>query len=127
MEANSTKQELMNSLRVFKSRRDDLLHEDTVAFDHHLERFIEFWRSNPIIEQILAPFRREFDGDVDSWWNTACEDDGKLTFPSDQDQEFILRYHIIEKVAKEPNLLVQFGVARNQHKENDWVTLFRSL
>ena len=36
------KEEVLNSLRKFKSRRDDLLHEDVSTFNHHFERFLEY-------------------------------------------------------------------------------------
>ena len=36
------KDEVANSLRTFRNRRDALLHEDVAMFDHHFERFLEF-------------------------------------------------------------------------------------
>lgn len=60
MQAELSKEELMYSVRVFKTRRDDLLHEDAAAFDHHLERFIEFCRTNPLVQRVLSPIEGRF-------------------------------------------------------------------
>lgn len=117
----------MNSVRLFKTRRDDLLHEDTAAFDHHLERFIEFCRTNPLVQHVLIPLQGKFDIDVDAWWSTTCEYDSKLTFPSETHEEFILRYHIIAKSANDTNLIFRFGVVHDQHKHDDSINFFRTL
>ena len=126
-QANWSKEEIANFLRVFKIRRDDLLHEDTSAFNHHLERFIEFCRTNPLVQQVLAPIEGKFELDVEGWWSAACEYDGKLSFPSDPEEELILRYRIIERAALDPGLIYRFGMAREQRKEDDWITVFRTL
>jgi hypothetical protein len=124
---NLSKDEITKSLRIFKTRRDDLLHEDAATFDHHLERFIEFCRTNPLVQQVLAPLEEKFTVDADAWWGTACEYDVKLNFPPDPDEELILRYHIVEKASLDTNLIFNFGVVRDQSKEDDWINLFRTL
>lgn len=126
-QTNWSKDEIANFLRIFKNRRDDLLHEDTAAFNHHIERFIEFSRTNPLVQRVLAPFESKFELNVDAWWSTACEYDGKLTFPPDPDEELILRYHVIEMVVRDPDIVFQFGAAREQRKEDDCITIFRTL
>lgn len=124
---NLPKEEITNGLRVFKTRRDDLLHEDVATFDHHLDRFVEFCRTNSLVQRVLAPLEEKFRIDADAWWSAACEYDAKLTFPSDPSEELILRYHLIEKAAANTNLIFNFGAVRNQSKEADWINLFRTL
>jgi hypothetical protein len=117
----------MNSVRIFKTRRDDLLHEDTDTFDHHLERFIEFCRTNPLVQRVLTPLESKFSIDAEGWWNAACKHEGKITFPSDPDEELILRFHILEQAASNENLVFRFGVAQGQRKRDDWIAFFRTL
>jgi hypothetical protein len=117
----------MNSMRIFKTRRDDLLHEDTDTFDHHFERFIEFCRQNPLVQRVLAPLESKFSVDAEAWWNAVCKHEGKVTFPSDPDEEIILRYHILEQAASNENLVFRFSVAQGQRKRDDWISFFRTL
>ena len=67
------KEEIVDSLKVFKQRRDYLLHEDVAAFDHYCERFVEFCDSNPLVQRILAPLEKKFETDVDAWWVGATD------------------------------------------------------
>jgi hypothetical protein len=127
MQSKLTKDQLTNYLRLFKNRRDDLLHEDVSAFDHHLERFIEFCRTNPLVRQVLAPIESRVDVQLESWWTEALKRDAKLRFPNDPDDELMLRYRIIESLSDDPRRLFRFGIARGQHKSDDQVGLFRSL
>lgn len=116
MQTNLSKEDVMNSVRVFKTRRDDLLHEDTDTFDHHLERFVEFCRQNPLVQRVLAPLQSKFSIDAEEWWNIACQREGKIAFPSDLDEELVLRYHILEQAASNENLVFRFGIAQGQRK-----------
>lgn len=127
MAANFSGDEITNYLRVFKSRRDDLLHEDPDMFDHHLERFIEFCRSNPLVQQVLAPLEAKHNPDAGAWLEAASEHYAKIAFPSDHDEEFVLRYRILEKAAEEENVVLGFGAAHGQHKHNDWINYFRTI
>jgi hypothetical protein len=42
VELTLTREQVANSLRLFKTRRDSLLHDDVATFEHQLERFLEF-------------------------------------------------------------------------------------
>jgi hypothetical protein len=122
-----SKEEITTSLRIFKTRRDDLLHEDPDTFDHHLDRFVEFCRTNSLVQQAIAPLEGKYNPDASAWLEAVNEYDAKLTFPSDHDEEFVLRYRIIEKAAAEPNIVPSFGAAHEQYKQNDWINYFRAI
>lgn len=124
---HSTKDEIVNSLRVFKNRRDSLLHEDVATFDHHLERFLEFCDADPLARSVLAPLETKSTIDVSQWWSGATQHEPKLSFPSDPDEELALRYRLIQSVRSDPNLIFQLGIAHGQNKEDEWIELFRTL
>lgn len=124
---NFSKDEITDSLRVFKTRRDDALHEDPDTFDHHLERFAQFCRQSRLVQQVIVPMESEHNPDVEAWLEASTEYNSKLTFPSDQDEEFVLRYRVILKAADDPHLVINFGAARGQHKQNDWINYFRTI
>ncbi len=127
MTADLSKDEVMNALRNFKSRRDDLLHEDADTFEHHLQRFIDFCRQNVVVQKVLAPLAGKFNPDVDTWLETTNQYNAKVSFPSDPDEEFILRYRITERAAHDEHLVISFGAARGQHKHDDWINYFRTI
>lgn len=127
MQPELSKEEIMKHIRVFKTRRDDMLHEDADTFEYHLERFVEFCRTNPLVQRVLAPLDAKIEVNADAWWNAALEYNSKITFPLDPDEEFILRYHIIEKAAADTDILFRFGVVRDHSKEEGWINLFRTL
>ena len=61
------KNEIVNSLRIFKNRRDDLLHEDSASFEHHLDRFVEFCLKDPLINKIMQPISTKYETDIEFW------------------------------------------------------------
>jgi hypothetical protein len=127
MPSDFSTEETTNYLRVFKTRRDDLLHEDADTFDHHLERFIEFCQMNPLVQRVLVPLQTVHSPDVDAWLQAAMEQDSKLVFPADSDEELILRFRVIERAAMDSNVVLNFGIQRGHHKENDWINYFRTI
>lgn len=127
MTTELSKQEVVNALRVFTTRRDNLLHEDEATFNHHLERFIEVCRTNTLVQQVLAPLEAKFDLDVDAWLQAASEHEAKLSFPADPDEELVLRFRVLEKAAEDEDLIFRFGIARGAHKSAEWISLFLSL
>ena len=127
MASDFSTEEVTNYLRVFKTRRDDLLHEDADTFDHHLERFIDFCQMNPLVQRVLAPLQTVHNPDVDAWLQAAMEQDSKLVFPADSDEELILRFRVIERAAMDSNIVLNFGIQRGHHKENDWINYFRTI
>ena len=53
-----TTDEVTTLLRLFKARRDSMLHEDAHTFYYHFQRFVEFCQGNPLVQSILAPPQR---------------------------------------------------------------------
>jgi len=124
------KDELANNLRNFKSRRDNILHEDASTFDHHLERFLETCRTNTLVQQVLEPAVEKSTVDGDEWWQHVIQENpnGRLIFPSDPDDELALRYKVLEIVARDPSRsLFSFGIAQGKSKIDDCVDVFRGL
>ncbi len=127
MEQKLSKDEVVDALRVFKTRRDNLLHEEEATFDHHLQRFIEVCRTSALIQSVLAPIEANFDLDVDAWLMAVQERNSKLSFPTDPGQELLLRYRVMEKAADDGNVILRFGIARGSRKRDEWISLFLSL
>jgi hypothetical protein len=127
MEVNLSEEEVNRSLRQFKNRRDDLLHEDVAAFKHHLERFIEHCRDDALVQSILAPLEEEFEPDVEAWWETFYEKRGEIQLPSNIDEELVLRLGIMESALEDRQKVFRFGSMKGQRKEGERTELFRSL
>jgi len=121
------KKEIVNSLRIFKSRRDDLLHEDSATFDHHLDRFVEFCQKDPLIQKIMQPISARYDLNVDSWMADTEKSEGKINFPDDSDEELFLRFKIIKKAAGDFNYIFKLGYVLGGEKRDDWIEVFRSV
>lgn len=126
---NLSKENLAHSLRLFKNRRDDLLHEDVDAFEHHLERFLEACRSDSLIKKVLDPLLSAIEVNVDEWWEKSTNryDERKISFPTDQNEELVLRYRILEQVQANDSLLYQFGRAVGKSKLSDATEMFRTI
>jgi hypothetical protein len=121
-----SRDEIADSLRQFKTRRDNLLHEDVATFDHHLERFLEFCERDPLAQTVLGAVKGK-GGDVDAWWAAATQHDPQTSFPSDADGELDLQYGLLRSAAQEPNHVFQLGIAHRQQKRDGWVDFFRTL
>lgn len=121
-----TKDEIVNSLRVFKSRRDTLLHEDIAAFDHHLERFLEFCGTDPLTRSVLDPLETKSVTDPNEWWAAATCHPPKLLFPSDPEDELALRYRLMKSAQTDPRLIFFLAIA-HQDKSEGSQDLFRTL
>lgn len=124
---NLSKDQITNSLRLFVARRDDLLHEDEAAFEHHLERFVEFCQNDDLVQSVIKPLQTNITVDVDEWWAKVNSDSDRLWFPSDPDSEFLLRYEILLSAINNPRLIFQFGMAMGKRKRDEWVEIFRTL
>ncbi len=121
------KNEIVNSLRIFKNRRDDLLHEDSASFEHHLDRFVEFCLKDPLVNKIMEPISTKYESDIDSWMKEVDERDGKIKFPDDPEEELIFRFHILEKAANDVNYVFRLGFALGGEKRDGWIDVFRSV
>jgi hypothetical protein len=121
------KEEIVNSLRTFKTRRDNLLHEDVETFDHHLGRFLEYCNDDPLAQSVLEPLETKCIVDPNEWWAAATEFPPKLAFPPDRDDELALRYQLIKSAQKEPNHIISLGIVHEKGKTDGQIELFRSL
>jgi hypothetical protein len=122
-----TKDDVVNSLRTFKSRRDDALHEDVATFDHHFERFVQFCDSDPLAQSVLASLPQPT-VELQDWWAAATAyREPKLSFPPNSDQELALRLELIRSALTNSNHIFQLGYAHDQMKTQDAVEVFRTL
>lgn len=117
--------EVANTLRTFKARRDSALHEDADVFHYHLQRFTEFCRGNMLIQSILTPVRANFSFDAGTWWKGLGENG--LNTPSDPDEEFALFSAVVESAAEDARRIHQLGIAMHRFKHDEMVEQFRSL
>ena len=124
---NLSKDQVTESLRMFVTRRDDLLHEDEAAFDHHLRRFIEFCQNDPLVISIIHPLEESISVDVDDWWSHIDYGIDDLQFPSEPDKELLLRYRILVSVVENPRLATHIGFSMRKRNRNESIELFRTL
>jgi len=126
-DARLNKEEVLNSLRNFKRRRDDLLHEDVATFDHNFERFLEYCESDLLATSVLSPIKVKSSTDIGEWWGSATHRPPKLSFPANADEELALRYRIMKSVQEQPTYIFQLGIAHGQNKRDSSIELFRTL
>ncbi len=119
------KKTVTESLRRFVERRDDLLHEDENGFNLHLSRFMELCEGDELIQSVLQPIMNKCSPDVDSWWKKLS--DRKIDFPANSDEEFALRYSILQSVNAKPDKVFSFTFAFGKRKRNEGIELFRSV
>lgn len=128
---NLSRDQVTSSLRNFVTRRDSLLHEDDVTFEHHLHRFVEFCQSDPLTQLTLEPLQLKNQIDATAWWEqvTSQQDDRKsnLPFPTDPDEDFILRYEILRLANQNYRQIFKLGFAFRKFKNSEGIELFRSL
>jgi hypothetical protein len=114
-----SKEEIINSLRTFKSHRDALLHEDTDAFDHNLERFLSVCKTDPLVRKVLSAVEGKYEVDIERWWKDLIEGNGKIFLPAEPDHELLFRYHILQSVAENEIHLHEFGYARGKSEDSE--------
>lgn len=124
MQKKSSKIDINNSLRHFKSRRDDLLHEDSATFDHHLDRFLDFCKSDLLVQKVFDSLNLNNSIDADDWWEEVKKS-GDLQFPKNPDQELLLRLKILESLADKPQD-IYFLPARGR-KKDDYIGFVKTV
>lgn len=126
---NMTKEQTASSLRTFKSRRDALLHDDTSTFDHALQRFVEFCRTDMLAQVVLAPVLERGQPDADAWWkeNISEDRDANVNIPSNPDEELALRYEILLYVASNTDHVFSFGFHFRKMKLDESIEVFRTV
>lgn len=123
-----TKEEIINSLQIFKERRDDLMHEDVNGFEHLANRFVDFCESNSLLQDVLKPLKEKFiDLNSDYWWNSGRETNEIPNLPTDQDEELILRYKLLEDVKSSRGRIHEYSRFCGSSKLAEAQDSFRSL
>lgn len=122
-----SKDDIIDSLHKFKRRREALLLEDISTFEHHLERFLQFCRRDPLLQRVLNPIEKEVAVDLDDWWTQYDETDGNLQLPSDEDEEVLLRLRPLEEMDDNSQRIYHFGIVQSGRNRSDHISLVRSL
>jgi hypothetical protein len=122
-----SKDDVIASIRAFKIRRDNLLHEDTTTFDHHFDRFLGFCRTDLLVRRVLDPIESKSAANLDAWWSDATQRPPKVSIPSDPDEELSLLYRLLQSVEADSNRIFQLGIAHDAEKLDGWVDVFRTL
>lgn len=126
-----SREQVTESLRTFTSRRDDLLHEDEATFGHNLKRFVDFCQTDSLVQSVIAPLRDTYSVDANEWWekNISPSDrrSPELSFPSNPDEELILRFETLKLVVAESNKAFHFGFAFRKSKTAEGIQLFRTM
>jgi hypothetical protein len=121
--------EIVEALKGFKTRRDELLHESTDSFEHYLDRFLLYLESNSFLGAIIKPMS-ENHINIDEWWSVLANGrrDGKIRFPEEEDAEMGLRYALLRDLQNNHHSrLFSFGRHFGKSKINDSIELFRSI
>ena len=124
------KEQVTKSLRLFTSRRDDLLHGDIDTFEPNFKRFCDFCQKDPLVQSVISPLEALYSIDVQSWWKKIQSDDRDemdLCFPEDPDEEFLLRYGILVDTVQQSDAGMRFGLALRKWKASEWKEMFRNL
>lgn len=120
-----SKEQVASSLRVYKGRRDSLLHDDESTFEHNLDRFVKYLDQDPLAADVLAKLPQG--ADVNAWWSAATGDQLDTAFPSDSDSELALRVALLRSTSADPNLVFKLGVTHHQRKRDGWVSFYKTL
>ena len=119
------KENITNTLRIFTERRDDLLHEDSSGFGHYLSRFLEICENNELLQSIIKPINNLDSKDVENWWKNVSK--YGANFPKELDDDFALRYSILESVNNDPNKIFDFGIVYRKKGSDEKIDVFRSI
>jgi hypothetical protein len=125
MQNKLSKKEITNSLRRFKTRRDDLLHEDSSTFDHHLDRFLAICKNDALVQRVLEPLNQQFTIKADDWWSEVKKRDVMIQFPENQDEELFLRYKILESLPEKSQDIYYLPV--RGRKRDDYIDYIKTV
>lgn len=121
-----TAEHIKESLRRFTSKRDDLLHEDEAAFEHHLSSFLSFCHSDPLVRPVIERVRSSSDVSADDWWESLSRDE-PVSFPVDPVEDLALRYSLLESIEDDTNRIFTFGFAVGKSKKDDAIAMLRTI
>lgn len=124
-----TRKDILEHLKTFKARRDDLLYEDTESFAHHLERFVRHVESNPALKAFLDRIVASYPVNFNEWWADLQNEGrhGKIQFPDDPEAEISFRYQLMRDIWENHSRIFSFGRHFGKSKIKDSIDLFRSI
>lgn len=120
------KDKITQSLRIFRERRDDLLHEDSSTFDLNIQRFLEFCDQDELVKPIIESIEKNQQADGEAWWQRVASSEREISFPSNMDEDMALRYAILRSLAKNPRQIFSFSFAIGKSKGGEGIDPFRS-
>ncbi len=120
------KDKITQSLRVFRERRDDLLHEDSSTFDLNVQRFLEFCDQDELVKPITDSIEKNPQMDGEAWWQRVASSEREISFPSNIDEDMALRLAILRSLAKNPRHIYSFSFAMGKSKGREGIDPFRS-
>lgn len=122
------KEKITQSLRGFKERRDDLLHEDSSTFDLNVQRFLEFCDQDELVKPVIETIEKNQQVDGETWWRRVASSDRKIDFSSrNTDEEMALRLSILRLLAKDSGHMFSFSRALGKSRGREGIDPFRSL
>jgi hypothetical protein len=120
------KDKITQSLRVFRERRDDLLHEDSATFELNVQRFLEFCDQDELVSPIIDAIEKNQQMDGEVWWKRVASSDREISFPSNMDEDMALRLAILRSLSKNPRHIFSFSFAIGKSKGREGIDPFRS-
>ncbi len=120
------KDKITQSLRNFRERRDDLLHEDISTFEINLQRILEFCDQDELIKPIVDSIEKVEHISGEKWWEQISSE-REISFPTNLDEELALRYSILRELAKVPTRIFSFSFAIGKTKGKEGIDSFRSM
>lgn len=120
------KDKITQSLRVFRERRDDLLHEDTSTFELNVQRFLEFCDQDELIKPIVDSIEKRQKTDGEIWWQRVSSSEREISFPQNLEEDIALKLAILRLLAKNPRYIFSFSFAIGKSKGREGIDAFRS-
>jgi len=121
-----TKQEVTESLRRFKSLRDNLLHEEDLS--DHLHAILRFCQNDAFVQSVLAPHLGSRQIDVQAWLQGLKTENGwvrRLEFPDDPAEAMVLRYSVLQLADEDSDFISRLGMMLGKRKRDEWEEAFK--
>ena len=120
-----SRDQVTQTLRDFKRKRDNLLHEDESLFAEHLDQFLSLCQKDQILSSIILPVETKFTVDAVEWLKKLNDrNNNAKTFPDDHDEELALRLSIMKAVNNDDGLIFQIGIALGKRKRDEMINIF---
>ncbi len=122
------KDQITRTLREFKRKRDNLIHEDEALFDQHLEQFLSLCQKDQILSSIIRPIEAKFTVDTAEWVKKLHNrNSSSEIFPDNLEEDLALRLRILKDVNNGDGLIVQVGHALGKRKRDEMINIFLSF